>query len=257
MPLSINTKEMLAIWYSLCSFNQFLAGKSILIQSDNTTAVSYMSKMGGMQSELCDKIVIDIWNFAISMGSWLHISHLPDCLNSKADLASRVLNDETEWKLDSDVFRTICTLHSFAPTIDLFASCLNTKLKKFISFVLDPNCFHVDAFTLTWSEISYIFPPFILLNRVLLKLSETILQQTPLLPPPHLTSMEPGPAQPKLQLNEAYFHYVIQQCFSTQDLSQQAASDFIKSFAKGTMSGYGGIYKEWLHFAHQNHFNPL
>ena len=184
MPLSINTKEMLAIWYSLCSFNQFLAGKSILIQSDNTTAVSYMSKMGGMQSELCDKIVIDIWNFAISMGSWLHISHLPDCLNSKADLASRVLNDETEWKLDSDVFRTICTLHSFAPTIDLFASCLNTKLKKFISFVLDPNCFHVDAFTLTWSEISYIFPPFILLNRVLLKLSETILQQTPLLPHP-------------------------------------------------------------------------
>ena len=69
--------------------------------------------------------------------------------------------------------------------------------------------------------------------------------------------MEPGPAQPKLQLNEAYFHYVIQQCFSTQDLSQQAASDFIKSFAKGTMSGYGGIYKEWLHFAHQIHFNPL
>ena len=85
-------------------------------------------------------------------------------------MASRVLNDKTEWELDSAVFRTLCTLHSISPTIDLFVSHLNTKLQKFVSFTPDPHCFHVDASTLTWSEVSYIFAPFILLNRVLQKI---------------------------------------------------------------------------------------
>ena len=73
LPLSINTKETLAIWYSLHSFTQFLAGKFVLIQSDNMTAVSYVSKIGGMQSELRNKISRDLWNFAVSMGSFFSI----------------------------------------------------------------------------------------------------------------------------------------------------------------------------------------
>ena len=74
---------------------------------------------------------------------------------------------------------------------------------------------------------------------------------------PYFTSMESGPAPPKLRSNEAYFCYVIRQCFSTQNLGQQATSDFISSFMKGTMSSYRGVYKEWLAFAFKNSFDPL
>ena len=42
-----------------------------------------------------------------------------------------------------------------------------------------------------------------------------------------------------------------------QNLGQQATSDFISSFTKGTMSSYRGVYKEWLAFAFKNSFDPL
>ena len=60
LPLSINTKETLAIWYGLRSHRELLKKKHILIQSDSTTAISYVKKFGGMQSELRDKIARDI-----------------------------------------------------------------------------------------------------------------------------------------------------------------------------------------------------
>ena len=40
--------------YGFRSFAQKLAGQHVLIKSDNTTAISYITNMGGMQSELCD-----------------------------------------------------------------------------------------------------------------------------------------------------------------------------------------------------------
>ena len=48
LPLSINSKETLAIWYGLCSLRHQLSDSHVLIQSDNTTAISYVAKMGGM-----------------------------------------------------------------------------------------------------------------------------------------------------------------------------------------------------------------
>ena len=60
MPLSINTKETLAILYGLHSFGSSLSSSHTLIRSDSTCAISYVSKMGGMQSELRDKIACDI-----------------------------------------------------------------------------------------------------------------------------------------------------------------------------------------------------
>ena len=45
---SINTKELLAIWYSLLSFLPCVRHSHILIRTDNTTALSYVQKMGGI-----------------------------------------------------------------------------------------------------------------------------------------------------------------------------------------------------------------
>ena len=63
LPLSINTKETLAILYGIRSFLHRLKGQSVMILSDNTTAISYIRKMGGMQSELRSKIVTDLWHW--------------------------------------------------------------------------------------------------------------------------------------------------------------------------------------------------
>ena len=87
IPLSINTKETLAIWYGFMSFSKYLQnhGGHVLLLSDNTTAVSYVRKMGGMTSELCTKIVRDLWKEASDRNIWLSITHLAGILNFEAD----------------------------------------------------------------------------------------------------------------------------------------------------------------------------
>lgn len=59
------------------------------------------------------------------------------------------------------------------PTIDLFASRLNYKLKPFVAYQPDPEAFAIDAFSLSWqSYLFYAFPPFSLMPTVLQKIQE-------------------------------------------------------------------------------------
>ena len=167
LPLSINTKETLAIWYGLKSHIDLLKNKHVLLQSDNTTAISYVKKFGGMQSELRDKIASDIWNFAVLHGCWLSISHISGSSNIDADIASRILSEKTEWEICPKVFKQLCRHFNFEPEVDLFASHLNSKVKTYYSFTPDPNASHVDTFTIRWHNNSYLFPPFICINRLL------------------------------------------------------------------------------------------
>ena len=170
---SINTKELLTILYGLRSFKNEIKNCHLLLLSDNTTAVSYVCKMGGMSSDLRMKITQDIWILADEMQCWLSISHLPGVDNGEADLASRYLNDRLEWHLAPSLFRKICHTFQILPTIDLFASPLNNLLPKYVSFGPDPNCTYVDAFTISWSnEIFYAYPPFNLISRFLAKVQQ-------------------------------------------------------------------------------------
>ena len=130
LQLSINTKETLAIWYSIQSFRYLLENKHFLVLSDNCTAIANVKKFGGMQSELRDKISRHIWEFVTKMNSWLSISFIPGRDNRQADLASRVINCRTEWALPLQIFKKICIHFQFVPKIDLFASRLNYKLKN-------------------------------------------------------------------------------------------------------------------------------
>ena len=62
------------------------------------------------------------------------------------------------------------------PEVDLFASHLNTKCTKYVSYKPDPGAFHVNdinAFSVCWLNLnSYIFPPFSIVGRVLAKLAQ-------------------------------------------------------------------------------------
>lgn len=167
----INYLEMMAILLALKSFLPQIKHKHILVLCDNMTAVSYISKFGGIKSRLCNKLSKEIWMLCIENGIWLTISHIPGIQNTLADKKSRKFNDQLEWKLNPKVFSKIGMILQ-KPDIDLFASRLNFQVEKFCSWEPDPLATFVNAFTLDWSMFKcvYIFPPFSLLNRCIRKI---------------------------------------------------------------------------------------
>ena len=59
-----------------------------------------------------------------------------------------------EWSLHPEVFKAICS------QVDLFATRFNNKLPQFVSPVLDPQAWAVDALSLSWENLDpYAFPP--------------------------------------------------------------------------------------------------
>lgn len=146
---------------------------------DNTTAIAYVSHMGGKTMQ-CNKLAREMWTWSMSRHIWLSAAHIPGCDNTTADAESRQNHENTEWKLDPKIFNKITHIWG-TPDIDLFASRLNTQLPKYISWKPDPFAAAVDAFSITWhaKDLMYIFPPFVLIGKILQKIlqdeSEAIL----------------------------------------------------------------------------------
>lgn len=168
---NINVLELLAVKYGLQSFASIIKNRHILVRCDNSTAVSYISNMGGTHSGLCNAVAKEIWLWTMTQGVWLTITHIPGKLNKEADFGSRNFNDRTEWSLDPSTFELI-TKKLGQPEIDLFASYSNAKVACYYSWKPDPGAAHVDAFTVSWSgPLTYCFPPFSLLGRCLQKIA--------------------------------------------------------------------------------------
>ena len=168
----INILELKACELCLHTFCKNSNNIHVRIYMDNTTSCAYINKFGGRTSEL-DTIARTIWSWCIERHIYLTAAHVPGKDNCEADAESRVVeNNDTEWSLNSETFEAI---YSTFPklTVDLFASRLNNKLKKYASRRPDPNAFAIDAFSLTWNNDYYfIFPPFSLLPRILQKIEE-------------------------------------------------------------------------------------
>jgi len=167
----INALELQAGFFGLKSLLDSVRHKHIRLELDNATAVCYINAMGGSVSPKCNYVAKNIWKWAMERDIWLSACHIPGTQNVAADQASRVFNDRTEWMLDGRVFKEILGVFNLAPTVDLFASRLNTQLPKFVSWQPDPEALHIDAFKLNWADIDgYMFPPFSLVNSCLQKL---------------------------------------------------------------------------------------
>ncbi len=138
---------------------------------DNTTSCAYLKNFGGKKRTL-DDLARKIWMWCIDRNIWLTVGHVPGATNIEADALSRKFNDDLEWSLNIEVFLSIEQI--YGPfDIDLFASRLNHKLDTYVSFRPDPNAVAVDAFSISWSNMtSYIFAPFSTLGMVLRKIVE-------------------------------------------------------------------------------------
>ena len=169
---NINALELLAVQYALMSFSQQLNGNNVCVRIDNSTAVTYINKMGGTHSLQCNAITRKIWSICIEYSIMLSASHIPGKFNIEADFASRNFNDDIEISLESAIFRDICADFDLEPSVDLFASRSNCKVATYASWKPDPLCTYVDAFTLDWNIFNciYLFPPISLWGRVVSKL---------------------------------------------------------------------------------------
>lgn len=165
----INYLELLAAYFGLKSFAERYANCEILMRIDNTTAISYINRMGGVQYPHLNTIARNIWQWCEERKIFIFASYVKSAENVDADSESRKLNIDTEWELSTQAYKT--TVETFGlPKIDLFASRVNAKCDKYISWKRDPYAFNVDAFTVKWDDFFYAFPPFSLIMKTLQKI---------------------------------------------------------------------------------------
>ena len=148
----INSLELKAVLLALTAYSSKSVGQHVQILLDSSTAVAYITHMGGIRSENCNALAKEIWFWCIKNNIWLSAAHIAGKRNL-ADSPSRQFNDRIEWSLTTSVFHDLCKKFG-KPDIDLFASMLNTKLPQFCSWKPDPNSSYVDAFTLDWKVLN-------------------------------------------------------------------------------------------------------
>lgn len=165
----INWLELKACWLAIMAFTRKLPKAHISVKLDNTCAISYIRNMGG-RVEALNQLAKEFWLWVKTHNLWVTPSFIPGSDNVIADKMSRVFKDNTEWSLNDLAFQEIVVKFGL-PDVDLFASRLNHKVEKYISWQTDPGSFWLDAFSITWSDLGlcYAFPPFSLVGKVLAK----------------------------------------------------------------------------------------
>ncbi len=167
----INYLELLAAFHGLQCFVSTEQSIHVRIAMDNSTAVAYINNMGGTKSPSLDTLSRTLWEWCISRTLQVTAQHVPGTSNVIADKLSRTIDCHLEWSLNDEVYRSIICRMGFTPEIDLFASRLNAKTDKFVSWNPEPGAITYDAFTISWANLQcYAFPPFSLLPRVLAKI---------------------------------------------------------------------------------------
>lgn len=205
----INCLELKAVLLGLKALCKDFRNVHVRLRSDNMTTIACIDRCGSTKISLLS-IVAQIFEWANMRNIIISAEHIKGCDNVVADHESRVRNFDSEWKLDPLVFRKICRLF-FLPASDLFATRINTQLSRFVSWKPDPDAYHTNAFTLSWTEgLNYAFPPFSIIGRVLKKIQEdkaTLLVVLPLWPtqPWFPTALQLLVAEPVLLPRECVF----------------------------------------------------
>lgn len=166
----INFLELQAAFYGLKIFGSHLSNCNILLRIDNTTAIAYINRMGGVQFTHLNELARQIWKWCENRSVYIFASYIKSSDNIDADCASRQLSIDTEWELADFAFTQI-NKNFGLPDFDLFASIQNHKCERYASWKLDPQSEIIDAFTFNWKNIYfYAFPPFCLVAKVLQKI---------------------------------------------------------------------------------------
>ena len=119
-----------------------------------------MNKFSGCHNKQLNELSKELWLWCIDknvniMGMAVHIAVVD---NAIIDSLSRDFNNSVEWSLNDSVFNKLCSIFE-QPSVDLFASRLNHKLKSYVSWKPDPGSIACNAFSIDWDGIyGYCFP---------------------------------------------------------------------------------------------------
>jgi hypothetical protein len=167
--LSINLRELRAVRLALQTWQSLVEGKKVLVNTDNTTALSHINREGGTHSPQLFKEAWQLFLWAISSKIALRAIHVPGVQNIRADWLSRRRLSSIEWSLNQRVVDRMFTTLGQAQ-MDLFASSLNAKTLVYCSYTRDPQAYCQDAFSIPWTGfLGYAYPPFSLIPGVLRK----------------------------------------------------------------------------------------
>ena len=150
--------ELKPIQFSVLTYCKDNSFKHIRIMYDNTTAISYIDKKGGLKSHDCNKIANEIRIWGTSTDLHKSAANIPSKYNFEADKHSRKFHDATEWQLNPKIYKAVYDTFG-TPKIDLFSSRINRQTKKYVSWKPEPESFAVDVLSINWSHLfMYIFP---------------------------------------------------------------------------------------------------
>ena len=136
----------------------------------NSTALTYLRKVGGTRSPLLNTLAQEILRWTESLSIRLVPQFLPGSDNVLADALSRPHQlPHTEWSLNMTVFLSLRSL--WPVQIVLFATSANHRCSIYFSPFRDPRSAGTDAFLQFWDGLqAYAFPPVAVIPRVLVKL---------------------------------------------------------------------------------------
>ena len=169
----INLLELEAVVLALDAFSTSLSGKSVRVCTDNTTVACYINKQGGARSKSLSLRTEHLLLWCQARNITLSAKHVPGKINILADSLSRAHSViHTEWTLAHSALKPVWKAWH-TPHVDLFATRFSHRLPTYVSPVPDPNALAVDAFAISWRNlVSYAFPPFPVLGKVLRKARE-------------------------------------------------------------------------------------
>lgn len=166
----INELELLAAYIGLKIFAKELHNCQILLRIDNSTAIAYINRMGGIQYPHLTKISKMIWQWCEARNIFIYASYIKSGENVIADAESRKVHPDIEWELADTAFKMLVEKLG-CPEVDLFASRINNKCVRYVSWHRDPDAFAVNAFTVRWTRLKfYAFPPFAIILKTLRKI---------------------------------------------------------------------------------------
>ncbi len=159
----INCLELWTVHLALPQFWPLLLGKHVLFCTDNTAAVSYINRLGGIRSHRMSQLTCHLKS--------LRAVHIPRKLNRAADALSRQLMFPGEWRLHPETIRLIWSRFGEAQ-VNLFASHESSHRQLYFSLTEGPLA--MDALAHSWPQDlrKYPFPQVSLLAQMLCKLSE-------------------------------------------------------------------------------------
>ena len=165
---------MLAVKYALKEIADSMKNCNLLLRVDNTTAIAYLNRMGGVRIRKFNLLAKSIWQWAEKRNIFLRASYIEPKENKDADRLSRILNKDAKWELRPQFYIEIIETFGL-PDVDIFASNVNKKCEKYFSWMPDKEALAVDAFTIPWHDIYfYAFPPFILILKMLHKIQQEL-----------------------------------------------------------------------------------